>query len=201
MSDKQYNNELRGVLFVNDRRQTDSHPHYQGQCEIDSVPHWLNAWVKEPAKGGADYLSLAFRRKDASKDAPKPAKDDPNLRGALFVNEKKDSDEKPDYTGRCQIDGVQYWLTAWIKAPREAGEGFISIQFEKAGAGAARTTGRLDAKALLAQAKARIPGESNPPPLKAAPDDFSDDIPFIWAFALPIAGLLAALIYSAPVIA
>jgi uncharacterized protein (DUF736 family) len=196
----QYSNEKKGVLFTNDRRQTDNHPHYQGSCEIDSVPHWLNAWVKEPAKGGTDYLSLAFRRKDAPKDAPKPAKDDPNCRGALFVNEKKDSDEKPDYTGRCQIDGVIYWLSGWIKAPREAGEDFISIQFEKAGAGIARTTGRLDAKALLAQAKSRVPGESSPPALKAPPEDFDDNIPFIWAFAIPIAGLLAALIAS-PVVA
>lgn len=36
---------------------------------------------------------------------------------------------------------------------------------------------------------------------KATPEDFDDDIPFMWAFALPIAGLLAMLISAASVIA
>jgi single-strand DNA-binding protein len=38
-------------------------------------------------------------------------------------------------------------------------------------------------------------------PTRSAKDDFDDDIPFIWAFALPIAGLLCALISSSSVIA
>ena len=32
-------------------------------------------------------------------------------------------------------------------------------------------------------------------------EEFDDDIPFMWAFAAPVAGLLAALIFASPVIA
>lgn len=181
MSDKQYNNELRGVLFTNDRREADGHPHYQGQSEIESIPYWLSGWIQQPKKGGDDFISLALRRKDAPKDAPRPAKDDPNLRGALFINDRKDTPEKPDYTGRCQIADVQWWVNGWIKAPREAGDDFISLQFEKAVAGGARSTGTLDARAMLAQARARVPGVAQPnlpAPAAAGGDDFDDDIPF-----------------------
>ncbi len=180
MSEKQYNNELRGVLFTNDRRETDGHPHYQGNCEVEGVSYWLSGWIQQPKKGGDDFVSLALRRKDAPKDAPRPAKDDLNLRGALFVNDRKDTPEKPDYTGRCQIADVQWWINGWIKAPRDAGDDFISLVFERAVGGATRSTGRLDARALLAKARSRVPGQPNQPtqPTAAGKNDFNDDIPF-----------------------
>ena len=40
---------------------------------------------------------------------------DNNLKGVLFVNRKKESDKQPDMKGSCEIDGVQYWLSAWNK--------------------------------------------------------------------------------------
>lgn len=36
-------------------------------------------------------------------------------RGAIFKNDKKESDTHPDYKGSININGVEYWLSSWIK--------------------------------------------------------------------------------------
>jgi hypothetical protein len=55
--------ELSGVLFKNDRREKDTHPHATGSALIDGVEYWVSAWTKEGAKG--KFQSLAFKRKEA----------------------------------------------------------------------------------------------------------------------------------------
>jgi uncharacterized protein (DUF736 family) len=54
---------------------------------------------------------------------------DNNLRGALFKNDDKESDKHPDYKGSCEIDGRQYWLSAWIKTSK-AGKKYMSLSFK-----------------------------------------------------------------------
>lgn len=47
----------RGTLFVNDKKQKDSHPDFKGSINIDGKEWALAAWNKEGNRG--DYLSLA----------------------------------------------------------------------------------------------------------------------------------------------
>ena len=35
--------------------------------------------------------------------------------GALFHNERKESDKHPDRTGSALIDGREYWVSGWVK--------------------------------------------------------------------------------------
>lgn len=35
--------------------------------------------------------------------------------GSLFKNDKKESDNHPDYKGSILINGVDCWLSAWLK--------------------------------------------------------------------------------------
>lgn len=46
--------------------------------------------------------------------------------GALFKNKAKTKDAQPDYKGDINIDGVEYWLSAWIKTSK-AGETYMSL--------------------------------------------------------------------------
>ena len=56
---------------------------------------------------------------------------DNNLRGVLFKNdEKRDGRKDPDYRGQCEIDGTQYWLSAWIKESQKDGRKFMSLSFQ-----------------------------------------------------------------------
>lgn len=53
-----------------------------------------------------------------------------NLNGALFRNERKEKDTQPDYTGNCKIDNVEYWVSGWVKTPRNGGKKFMSLAFD-----------------------------------------------------------------------
>jgi hypothetical protein len=66
MSEKRDNS---GALFKNDRKEADNHPDYTGNAMIDGKEFWINAWLKDGAKG--KYFSFSFKPKDASKSKPK----------------------------------------------------------------------------------------------------------------------------------
>lgn len=36
-------------------------------------------------------------------------------RGALFRNNRKTTDKHPDYTGQINVNGVDFWISAWSK--------------------------------------------------------------------------------------
>ena len=79
-------------------------------------------------------------------------------RGALFKNTRKDSDNHPDYNGSINVDGVEYWLSAWVK---EGAKGkFFSLSVKP-----------KEQPAPKPQAKA---------PAKASSgfDDMDEDLPF-----------------------
>lgn len=61
---QQYDNNMRGAVFENDRQEKDGDPHMKGQCEVDGVEYWVAGWWKTPKNKGPDFLSLAFTRKD-----------------------------------------------------------------------------------------------------------------------------------------
>ena len=46
--------------------------------------------------------------------------------GALFKNDRKESDKHPDYKGDLTIGGQDYWLSAWIKKS-STGKSFMSL--------------------------------------------------------------------------
>ena len=76
--------------------------------------------------------------------------------GALFKNDRKESDQHPDYTGRAMIEGVEYWLSAWIKQSGDRPK-FMSISFKPKEAKPEKPTRQAQ-------------------PSRAA--DFDDEIPF-----------------------
>lgn len=72
----EYDNELSGALFKNQRKSKDSQPDYRGQATIDGADYWLAAWIKKSKKGDT-YMSLAFTAKDEETDsAPADEPDD-----------------------------------------------------------------------------------------------------------------------------
>ena len=48
-------------------------------------------------------------------------------RGSLFKNDQKQQDTHADYNGSINIEGVEYWLNAWIKESKKDGKKFFSL--------------------------------------------------------------------------
>ena len=51
--------------------------------------------------------------------------DDTN-RGALFKNDKKESDRHPDYKGTLNVNGAEFWVSSWLKVSKN-GEKYMSL--------------------------------------------------------------------------
>ena len=73
-------------------------------------------------------------------------------RGALFRNNDKTEEKHPDYRGNINVDGTEYWLSAWLKTSKQ-GMKYFSITIKPKNVDAAR-------------------------PKKSRSEDFNDQIPF-----------------------
>lgn len=49
-------------------------------------------------------------------------------RGAIWGNDKKEKDTHPDFTGSLNVDGVDYWVSAWKRRP-DAGPKAPALSF------------------------------------------------------------------------
>ena len=60
---------------------------------------------------------------------------DNNNRGSLFKNDRKDDAKFPDYKGSINVDGTDYWLSAWINVSKD-GNKFMSLSVKNKNADA-----------------------------------------------------------------
>lgn len=49
--------------------------------------------------------------------------------GALFKNDRKETDKHPDYKGSLNVDGSEFWLSSWIKQDRN-GKTYMSLSIQ-----------------------------------------------------------------------
>lgn len=52
-------------------------------------------------------------------------------RGALFPNEKKERDTQPDLTGKLNVGGVQFYVSAWKNQAKSSGVKYLSLAVTK----------------------------------------------------------------------
>lgn len=48
--------------------------------------------------------------------------------GVLFKNKNKDSDKHPDYKGTIDVNGTEFWLSAWIKESKKGKFMSLAVQ-------------------------------------------------------------------------
>ena len=78
---------------------------------------------------------------------------DPTNTGILSKNDRREKDTHPEYRGQINVDGVEYWLNAWVKERKDGTGKFFSLSVK--------------------------PKEEKPAARKPAADPFDDDsIPF-----------------------
>ena len=47
--------------------------------------------------------------------------------GTLFKNDKKAKDTDPAYKGQINVEGIEYWMSSWVKTSKQ-GASFKSIK-------------------------------------------------------------------------
>ena len=85
-------------------------------------------------------------------------------RFALFRNDRKEKETHPDYTGTINVDGVEYFLNAWLKDGKKGK--FFSGSIKRKDNQMAGLRDELNAKSPQAPAR------------RSAADDLDSDIPF-----------------------
>lgn len=72
--------DMSGTLFVNDRKDKDTHPDRTGTALIDGVEYWVSGWLKQGKKG--PFLSMSFKRREVEQQTHRqnaPLKPDPRI--------------------------------------------------------------------------------------------------------------------------
>jgi len=113
--------------------------------------------------------------------------------GLLAKNDKQGNESRPDYRGSINVDGREYWLSAWIKQGRDgtklAGQKYMSLSVKPKGEQAAYapapapaaapaprvTQDQRDAIAIRERAERERQAAAKP---RTNFDDIEDDIPF-----------------------
>lgn len=64
---QQYDNNLTGVMFVNDKQGNEKRPDWKGSLEIDGVHYWVSGWIRKSARG--ELISLKLEKKEKQQAA------------------------------------------------------------------------------------------------------------------------------------
>ena len=84
---------------------------------------------------------------------------DNNNSGILSRNDRKEQPNHPDFKGALNVNGVDYWLSGWVKERKDGTGKFFSLSVKA-----------KDAPQAAPAAK--------PAPTGSGFDDMSDDVPF-----------------------
>jgi hypothetical protein len=52
-----------GILFKNDRKESDTHPDYTGSALIGDQEYFMDAWIKTGKESGKKFMSFSFKPK------------------------------------------------------------------------------------------------------------------------------------------
>jgi len=69
-----YDPNMKGVLFKNDKGENANRPDYRGTCVINNVDYNVSGWIKASKKTGDKYMSLSFQAKGEGKVTRQAAK-------------------------------------------------------------------------------------------------------------------------------
>lgn len=104
-------------------------------------------------------------------------------RGALFPNDRKTRDNQPDYRGSLDVNGVDHWVSAWVKSTAKGEILSLSIEPKDQQGGRPQSSQpRANGPRTLGGGQNQGHRDPNPNATSQAqnepPMDFDDDIPF-----------------------
>ena len=102
---QEYDNELRGVLFKNEKKRNDKDPGWQGNCTVNGVEYWVAAWVNENQDGSK---RINFNLTEKEDESPQQR----NQRRAGPSQQRRSNDDDFDRDDRQRSSNQQGRRTA-----------------------------------------------------------------------------------------
>jgi hypothetical protein len=84
--------------------------------------------------------------------------------GIMFKNDRKEKDTHPDRTGTAMIDGVEYYVSGWVKEGRKGP--FLTLAFKRKDGG------------QVAEGRREAPSPQRKPGTMPPLNDDPDGVPF-----------------------
>lgn len=53
-----------------------------------------------------------------------------DMAGVLFRNKRREKDTHPTHQGTVTVNGVEYWLNAWVNESQKTGEKYFSLKLK-----------------------------------------------------------------------
>lgn len=98
--------------------------------------------------------------------------------GALFKNNRKETDNHPDYNGKCQIDGVEYYINAWLNTSKQ-GMQYLSLSLKEIVNHSDHARQDINTQPVMNNQYNKQPAQSHSQSYNNNQDaEFYDDIPF-----------------------
>ena len=64
-----YDNNQKGAIWKNEKREKDTHPHFKGNATIEGVEYYVSAWKRDDnAKPNSPALKFSFTKVSDIKD-------------------------------------------------------------------------------------------------------------------------------------
>lgn len=99
---QEYDNNNRGSIWKNEKKETDTHPDFTGSLNVNGVEYWVSAWKrKQGASEKAPALSFSIKPKDASTGTPQRQDTPSNERTDTFSDFDSDIPFANPYKGRA----------------------------------------------------------------------------------------------------
>lgn len=75
----EYDNEMRGALFPNNKGDNPNRPDSRGRCTINGVNYRISGWKRTAQATGKPFISLAFTVDEETPTDPSPEKTSPEV--------------------------------------------------------------------------------------------------------------------------
>lgn len=66
-----YDNDNKGAIWKNQKREKESHPHFTGSAMINGIEYWVSAWKRgDDSAEKAPALKFSFQQKERETKQP-----------------------------------------------------------------------------------------------------------------------------------
>jgi hypothetical protein len=127
-----------------------------------------------------------------------------DMSGSLFKNQKKKTENHPDYTGQVLINGEQMWISAWVKESKKDGMKYFSLAFQpkdqqgqspqRSGGGGGNFRPQSGQQSRGGQQQR---GGNDRGGDRGFDKEIDDQIPFVWLLTMGLGSLLVPLAWLA----